>query len=692
MSACTVARASRPPPKNQGSARLIRLIGSVGSLFVPLTTFVAAEALQPPTRLDPLLVTARSEAGESPLASLTPLAATGSPRLAETLASVPGLIVQDSFGGLEPPRIMVRGSGIQSAPSSRGIVMSWFGLPLNAADGSFNLALIESEWLESAALARGTAAGVPALGGALDFAPDVFRPTASVAASVANDDTHALHARGAWAADSTSLAGRAAWFRTDGWRDHSRQDRESLLAATRWHMDDESDLTISFLGSTPWFEVPGPLTKSQALNEPTSVSSAVRRDRPRRDTRHAHLNATYNKRTGDARYLAGAGVTATDDTFYQLLANGVSSTEAWDAYLRLLMERGWGGGKQHTTVTTLLQTGWWDALRHRNDSGNKGLKTGDQRLRPLTFTAAFDHQFRIDDRQRIDLGVSWLAARRVIDDRLRVEGSAQNLDHSDHFFAPRLAWSYDLTETVTFTTSASRSYEPPTYGDLLFTAGPPAARVLRVADLDWQRADTLEAGCQGNHGPFSWSAFLYHSWWEGELLRLADQNGAPRGTVNADDTIHRGFEAGFTWDMIQYGDISAAIAASYTYTNARFDNDPAFGDKRLGGVPPHVAMLTLPFTHSDGWFITPGCQLRSGRTYADHANRLSYGATALFSLELGRRNAEGWSVILGIQNLFDREAIASTAGVLDRAADPASTSIFLPANGRSFSLRLEHAW
>jgi iron complex outermembrane receptor protein len=643
-------------------------------------------------RLEPLVVAGRREAGQSPLETLTPLAPPADPRLAQTLARVPGLVAQDSFGGIEPPRIMVRGSGIQSAPTSRGIALSWFGLPLNAADGSFNLSLIESEWLESAALSRGTSAGVPALGGALDFVPEVFRTAASVAASLASDDTYALHARGAWEAGSTSLAGRAAWFRTDGWRDHSRQERESVFAATRFTLDDESDLTVSFLGSTPWYEVPGPLTKSQAIDDPASVSPIVRRDRPRRDTRHAHLNATVTRRVDDDRYLVSAGVTATDDTFHQLQPNGVSTTDAWDAYLRLLMDREWGGGSQLTTLSALLQTGWWDALRHRNNSGSKGVKIGDQRLRPLTLTAALDHQFRIDDRQRIDLGLSWLAARREINDRLRFQGTAQDLDHSDHFLAPRLAWSYDLAETITFTASASRSYEPPTYGDLMFTAGPPNSRVLRVTDLDWQRADTMEIGCQGNHGPFSWSAFLYHSSWDGELLRLADENGAPRGTVNADDTIHRGFEAGFQWNMFQHGDISAALAASYTYSDARFDNDRVNGENRLGGVPPHVAIIMLPLTHSDGWFITPGCQLRSGPTYADHANELSYGSTALFSLELGRRQADGWSVILGIQNLFDRDTIASTAGVLERAANPSTTSIFLPANGRSFSLRLEHAW
>lgn len=657
-------------------------------LFLATASHAAAET---PTKLTPLVVTARQDEIPSPLATVTPVPSSNS-RLFESLGRVPGLVAQDSFGGLEPPRMMVRGSGIQGAPTSRGIAMSWFGLPLNAADGSFNLSLIESEWLESAALARGTAAGVPALGGALDFEPDIFRPATSVAASLASDDTYAMHALGAWSHDMISLAGRAAWFRTDGWRDHSRQERESIFAATRFNLDDDSDLTISFLGSAPWYEVPGPLTKSQAIDDPTSISPAVRRDRPRRNTRHAHLNATCTRRTGGVRHLAAAGVTATDDTFYQLQPNGVSTTDAWDAYLRLLTEREWCGGSQFTTLSALLQAGWWDALRHRNNSGNKGVKIGDQRLRPLTFTTALDHRFRINNHQRVDLGFSWLAARREIDDRLYFEGTAQDLNHTDHFLAPRLAWSYDISETITFTASASRSHEPPTYGDLMVTAGPPGARVLRVTDLDWQRADTLEIGCHGSHGPVSWSAFLYHSWWDGELLRLVDENGAPRGTVNAGDTIHRGFEAGFQWNIFESGDIAAAFAASYTYSDARFDDDPGFGDNRLGGVPPHVATIALPFTHSDGWFITPACLLRSGSTYADHANDLSYGGTALFSLELGRRQNEGWSVILGIQNLFDRETIASTSGVLDRAANPSTTLIFLPANSRTFSLRLEHAW
>ena len=112
----------------------------------------------------------------------------------------------------------------------------------------------------------------------------------------------------------------------------------------------------------------------------------------------------------------------------------------------------------------------------------------------------------------------------------------------------------------------------------------------------------------------------------------------------------------------------------------------------LAGVPPHSGYFGLRAVSPGGWFIAPGCQLRAGETYADHANHLSYGGVALWSLELGRRHPDGWGVSLGIQNIFDSETIASTSGVLDRAANPAATAIFLPAAGRTVSLRLNYNW
>lgn len=643
--------------------------------------------------LDPLVVEGWRGGTVSPMATHTPLEA-GSPLLSDVFRRVPGLIAQDSFGGFDPPRLAVRGSGLQSAPSSRGLQLSLFGMPLNAADGSFNLALLDSEWLDAADLTRGTAAGVPALGGALAFGGDPFIPGGRLSGSCGSDNSVALHARGTRSWQDRAITGRAAWSSTDGWRPHSGQERESLFAASRFQLDERTDLTLQLLAARPWYEVPGPLTKFAALHAPTAPQAAIIRDRPRRETEYAQLSARAARRWSDGVVSVACGAVGSHDEFYQLQANGVSVTDGTDLYLQFHAERDWEPAGHHTEFSGLLQSGWWDSLRYRNDRGGKGALIGDHRLRPLTFTAALDHRLDLTNDQHLDFGLSVLTANRGLDDRFTgIVGSVPlDVDFHGTRLAPRVAWSWDLAADNTLTASWSRSCEPPTYYDLIHTDGPAAARVLRTAGLDWQRADTFELGVKGRSDRLAWSAFLYHGAWDNEFLRLANADGSTRGTVNAGDTVHSGFEGSLEWQLHRQGGYAVTANATYNYCDARFDDDPVYGDRRLGGVPPHTGWLGLRAVTPGGWFIEPGCEIRSGSTYADHANNLSYGGSALWSLELGRRHPDGWSVIVGIRNLFDAAYIASTSGVLDRAANPAATSIFLPAAGRTFSLRFEYTW
>ena len=92
--------------------------------------------------------------------------------VSKALSSVPGVVVQDFFGGNDQPRIQIRGSGLQQNPVERGIFMLQNGLPMNRVDGSYIVGFASPRQAESIEVYRGYMAnrlGATVLGGALNF-------------------------------------------------------------------------------------------------------------------------------------------------------------------------------------------------------------------------------------------------------------------------------------------------------------------------------------------------------------------------------------------------------------------------------------------------------------------------------------------------------------------------------------------
>ena len=81
--------------------------------------------------------------------------------LSDALNYQPGIIVQEFFGGLDQPRLNVRGSGIQGNPVSRGVLLRQNYLPLNDADGSFIVGLLNLRNSQTITVHRGANSRVP---------------------------------------------------------------------------------------------------------------------------------------------------------------------------------------------------------------------------------------------------------------------------------------------------------------------------------------------------------------------------------------------------------------------------------------------------------------------------------------------------------------------------------------------------
>lgn len=610
--------------------------------------------------------------------------------LADALGRVPGVIMLESFGGFEPPRLSLRGSGLQSAPSSRGVALLLDGLPLGLADGSFNSALFDPQLGARIAVQRGLDAwhvAPAALGGAFDLQTGGETATA-MHIEAGSFGARRARANGFIERGDTSASAALSFARQDGYRSQSKQERTAFALGLHRMLARGVDATINLYHARPKYEVPGPLTFAAALASPRSVSSDAQRDRPSRESELWRIAATFTSAAPDREFDAGASVARTDDRFQQLQANGVTQSRSDDATVRASFAQRFtaAGFRQQARLTANATRGWRDLRRFRNDRGATGPLFGRDELDATTASLSFDDTIALTRTLSATLAVARIAARRDLTDRLEPARTTQRLGFATTVPQASLRWT--PTRDFALFSGISRAIEPPTFDDLLVVAGAHPNLSRRSQALKAQRATTWELGARGQHAALAWDVTAYRAEWTDEILRLADAKGAALGAVNASPTRHEGIEASARWRLLD-GPRRLTLNASAVWTHFIFAGDALFGRNRLAGVPPFLGSAELLLETPRGFFCALGVDCTDGRIPVDHGGRMTYAGRTLTHARVGWRTASAWTLFLDVRNVFDRRSIASTAGVLDLVRNPAATAIFLPGAGRSLNLGLE---
>ncbi len=111
---------------------------------------------------------------------------------------------------------------------------------------------------------------------------------------------------------------------------------------------------------------------------------------------------------------------------------------------------------------------------------------------------------------------------------------------------------------------------------------------------------------------------------------------------------------------------SVNVVGSYTYTDAEYTTDTTYKGNTPAQVPEHMASLWADYTFFDGPLsgLTLGTGGRyTGSSYGDPANSFKVGSytvvDALVRYDLARVGMAGSNVALHVNNLFDREYVAS---------------------------------
>jgi iron complex outermembrane receptor protein len=603
------------------------------------------------------------------------------PTLRSALAGAPGLLMLESFGGFEPPRLSLRGSGVQSAPTSRGVLLTLDHLPLNLADGSLNLALFDPLLATQAAVYRGLSSWrEPGMncGGVIDLTSSpVAGAEASLRADAGSFGALRLLAKSVLASDKALRAqGALSLSRQDGWRPHSAQERWAALGTVG-----DGSGSASVYAATLRYEVPGPLTLAAARSSPDSVSTEVMRDAPRRESKIARLALRRSWSSADHSGEAGLSFARTWDDFRQLQPLGLSRSASDDLSWRVRLQgRVELAQLQHDfTGTVLGLAGLRNLERRLNNAGSDGAVFADDRLRALGAVAGVEDRILFSRTLSLSLGASLQTARReagVAGGRIRDTGSR---------LLPQASVTWKAFPKAALFCGVAGASEAPTFDDLLSVGGAYPNLVRKTNSLAPQRATTWEAGLRGGVGRVQGEVVVYQGLWQGEILRLADDAGVARGAVNAGRTLHEGVETALRWNLLS-GPHWLRLESTASWTQGRFAGDPVYGDRRLAGLPPHQGRAEFEYGHPGGGFAVLGLDWTGGRTFADHKGALGYGGQTLAHARVGWKSTAGWTVFLEANNLTDRRWIASTAGVLDVARNPAATSLFLPGSPRSFSV------
>jgi iron complex outermembrane receptor protein len=605
--------------------------------------------------------------------------------MADTFALSPGVVAQPRFGSDEA-RLSIRGSGMQRTFHGRGIRVMQDGVPINLADGSFDMQAVDplaaqyiNVWRGSNALSLGSST----LGGAIDYISSTGLSTPGASLRLEGGSDEYLRAR---IAAGLSDGGFDGYFSLSeqfqgGYREHSEQNNQRLFSNLGWKLSDTAETRLFFTAVHSDSELPGSLTKAQLEDNPRQANAGNLALDHHRDFSLYRVASKSTVVNGESRveFLAAFTYKDLDHPIFQVIDQlsqdsllGVTFTRRGQVFAR----------DNRLRAGAFLSHGVTDAAQYQNLGGQRGNLTSR-----LTQTATNLEAF-IEDQLALGHGWTAIAGATASHNRRKnenVSGPTASYSRTFDDISPKFGVLWNDGPVQVFA-NLSSSYEPPSFAET--NSGTATANKA-------QTANTLELGTRGQYQAIRWDATIYASEIQNEFLSLNDPNGQPLGTVNADRTIHQGVECfaeadllGSDWQATP--DHRLVLRGAWTYGRFEFQNDNVYGNNTIAGLPPHLIRGELVWENLHGYYAGPTVEWVPVESFVDQANTLSADPHCLLGFKIGRRVENGLSWFIEAKNLTN-ETYAATTGVIANAGGNDAAQ-FLPGDGRSVFVGLEWKW
>lgn len=604
--------------------------------------------------------------------------------LKDALDFTAGVFVQPRFGA-EEARLSIRGSGLQRTFHGRGIKLLQDGIPVNLADGAFDFQAIEplsARYIEVYRGGNGLRYGSSTLGGAINYVSQSGHGAPPVQVRVEGGAFGYLRGQAAAGLVRGRMDGFAtlSYFSQDGFREHSTQNTNRFFGNFGWRLNEDRETRFFVTSVKSDSELPGNLTLAQLEADPTQAAPGNLALDQKRDfnlfrvSNHTTLTLGPGSRLDLGAFWSNKEL---DHPIFQVLAQRSNDIGAEARYER----EGSLAGRRNLFVAGFSPSaGIVQDDRFVNVAGRRGARTADGETTSLNLDVYAENRHDLRPGLTLTAGAQVSRAVREFEDDFLANGDQTDRQEFDGF-SPKLGLLWDVSSASSVFANVSRSFEPPSFGELVSVVG-----ATGLLQLDAQTATTIEAGTRGHAHNLAWDFAVYQARIDGELLSLNDAAGNPLGTINAGRTLHTGIEAGLEVRLGQ----RLLWRQVYNWSRFSFSDDPVFGDNQLAGIPEHYARAELLYETGTGFYGGPNVEWVPDDYPVDHANTLYAESYTILGLKLGYRAASGLAGFIEAKNLTD-ETYAATTGVIADARGRDSAQ-FLPGDGASVFAGLEYRW
>lgn len=646
----------------------------------------------------------------------------------DALDFAPGVFVQPRFGA-EESRLSIRGSGLQRTFHGRGIEFLQDGVPLNLADGAFDFQAVEPLAASFIEIYRGANAlefGSTTLGGAINFISYTGYTASPLGLRLSFGSFDTWHAQ----ISSGQVFGPVDYylslshFSQDGFREHAQQNTQRLFANIGYRLSPEWETRFYITYVQTDSELPGALTKQQLETNPRQAARVPRALRGipgvarfdnvtsnwKRDFELFRIANDTTYQSGDHR-LSLSSFWSHKDLDHPILFVIDQLSNDFGLNLRYDNTGDLFGYRNQFTAGFSPTYGILEDNRFLNLFGNRGAKFADSQQTALNLEFYLQDRFYILPQLAIVAGAQvTYASRENQDDFPTSATDPDNSDTQDWWgFSPKLGLLWEFTEGAQAFLNVSRSFEPPSFGELTNAANGGAGLV----QLDAQTATTVEVGTRGRRGRVAWDLAYYYAWLDDELLGFEVAPGLSQ-TINAGRTIHQGVEASLEVDLftgifsrttellaVEVGGKNPKglieqkrdrifLRQNYLWNDFHFDDDPVFGDNQLAGIPAHYFRGELMYEHPCGFYAGPNVEWAPQKYNVDLAETLFADPYALLGFKIGYRTEHGFSVFFEAKNLTNKRYAATTNVIVN--AHGRDSAEFYPGDGRSFYGGIEWRW